>query len=93
MSPEFIEKWEHILEDVDKNKIPVEFIKKLIVKINGKKQDTCQKNREIELVKWVKYYEKFENIQGYNLSVQYLFYTDGDNTKLHEIEPYGVLSV
>ena len=40
MSPEFIEKWEHILEDVDKNKIPVEFIEKLIVKLNGKKQHT-----------------------------------------------------
>ena len=40
MSPEFIEKWEHILEDVDKHKIPVEFIKKLIVKLNGKKQHT-----------------------------------------------------
>ena len=40
MSPEFIERWEHILEDVDKNKIPVEFIKKLIVKLNGKKQHT-----------------------------------------------------
>lgn len=40
MSPEFIEKWEHILEDVEKNKIPVEFIKKLIVKLEGKKQHT-----------------------------------------------------
>ena len=40
MSPEFIDKWEHILEDVDKHKIPVEFIKKLIVKLNGKKQHT-----------------------------------------------------
>jgi hypothetical protein len=40
MSPEFIEKWEHILEDVDKNKIPVEFIKKLVVKLQGKKQHT-----------------------------------------------------
>ena len=40
MSTEFIEKWEHILEDVDKHKIPVEFIKKLIVKLNGKKQHT-----------------------------------------------------
>ena len=40
MSPEFIEKWEHILEDVEKNKIPVEFIKKLIVKLQGKKQHT-----------------------------------------------------
>jgi hypothetical protein len=40
MSPEFIEKWEHILEDVDKNKIPVQFIRKLIVKLEGKKQQT-----------------------------------------------------
>jgi hypothetical protein len=40
MSPEFIEKWEHILEDVEKNKIPVQFIKKLIIKLEGKKQHT-----------------------------------------------------
>jgi len=40
MSPEFIEKWEHILEDVEKNKIPVEFIKKLVIKMQGKKQHT-----------------------------------------------------
>jgi hypothetical protein len=40
MSPEFIEKWEHILEDVEKNKIPVQFIKKLIVKLQGKRQHT-----------------------------------------------------
>ena len=40
MSPEFIEKWEHILEDVEKNKIPVEFIKKLVIKLQGKKQHT-----------------------------------------------------
>jgi len=40
MSPDFIEKWEHILEDVEKNKIPVEFIKKLIIKLEGKRQQT-----------------------------------------------------
>ena len=40
MSPEFIAKWEHILEDVEKNKIPVQFIKKLIIKLQGKKQQT-----------------------------------------------------
>lgn len=42
MSPEFIEKWEHILEDVEKNKVPVQFIKKLIIKLHGqpKKQHT-----------------------------------------------------
>jgi hypothetical protein len=40
MSPDFINKWEHILEDIEKNKIPVEFIKKLIIKLQGKKQQT-----------------------------------------------------
>ena len=40
MSPEFIEKWEHIIEDVEKNKIPVQFIKKLVIKLQGKKQQT-----------------------------------------------------
>lgn len=40
MSPEFISKWEHILEDVEKQKIPVQFIKKIIVKLEGKRQQT-----------------------------------------------------
>ena len=40
MSPEFIAKWEHILEDVEKQKIPVQFIKKLIIKLQGKRQQT-----------------------------------------------------
>jgi hypothetical protein len=40
MSPEFFDKWEHILEDVEKNKIPIQFIKKLIIKLKGKKQHT-----------------------------------------------------
>lgn len=40
MSPEFIQKWEHILEDVEKQKIPIQFIKKIIVKLEGKRQQT-----------------------------------------------------
>lgn len=40
MSPEFIQKWEHIIEDVEKNKIPVHFIKKLVIKLQGKRQQT-----------------------------------------------------
>lgn len=40
MSPDFIKKWEHILEDVEKQKIPVEFIKKLVIKLKGKRQQT-----------------------------------------------------
>jgi hypothetical protein len=40
MSPEFIEKWEKLLEDVDKQQIPVEFIKKIVLKLVGRKQHT-----------------------------------------------------
>lgn len=45
MSPEFIAKWEHILEDVEKQKIPVQFIKKIIVKLNTKRQQTINIER------------------------------------------------
>lgn len=38
MSPEIFEKWEHIVDGVEKTKIPVEFIKKLILKLNGRRQ-------------------------------------------------------
>lgn len=40
MSPEVFEKWEHIVSGVDKTKIPVEFIKKLVIKLNGRRQKT-----------------------------------------------------
>ena len=40
LSDDAIKKWEHIIEDVDKQKIPVQFIKKLIIKLEGKRQQT-----------------------------------------------------
>jgi hypothetical protein len=40
MSPEFLKKWSHILEDVDKRAIPIEFIRKLIIKLERRKQHT-----------------------------------------------------
>jgi hypothetical protein len=40
MSPEFLNKWSHILEDVDKRAIPIEFIRKLIIKLERRKQHT-----------------------------------------------------
>lgn len=40
MSPEVFEKWEHIVNDVEKTKIPVEFIKKLVLKLSGRRQRT-----------------------------------------------------
>lgn len=45
MSPEFTAKWEHILQDVEKNKIPISFITKLVIKLSGKKQHTVNVQR------------------------------------------------
>jgi hypothetical protein len=40
MSPEFIQKWENLLQDVDKQKVPIEFIKKIVLRLLGKRQRT-----------------------------------------------------
>ena len=40
MTPDYIKKWEHILEDIDKVQVPVQFIRKIVVKMTGKKQHT-----------------------------------------------------
>lgn len=48
MSPEFIAKWEHILEDVEKQKIPIQFIKKIIVKLENKRQQTINIERFLQ---------------------------------------------
>ncbi len=45
MSPEFIQKWERLLDGVDKQQVPVEFIKKLILKLEGKRQKTINIER------------------------------------------------
>lgn len=48
MSPEFTAKWEHILQDVEKNKIPIQFITKLILRMRGKKQHTVNVQRMLK---------------------------------------------
>lgn len=40
MTPDLFSKWEHIIDGVEKTKIPVEFIKKLVIKLSGRKQKT-----------------------------------------------------
>jgi hypothetical protein len=40
MTPEYIRKWENILEDVEKSKVPIQFLKKIVVRLTGKKQHT-----------------------------------------------------
>jgi hypothetical protein len=39
-SNEFLKKWEHIIEEVNKTEIPLECIKKVVVRLHGKKQRT-----------------------------------------------------
>lgn len=48
MSPEFTAKWEHILQDVEKNKIPIQFITKLVLRLQGKKQHTVNVRRLLQ---------------------------------------------
>lgn len=40
MTPNFFDKWSLLIEETDKTKIPIQFIKKLVVKLGGKKQHT-----------------------------------------------------
>lgn len=40
LSEEFLEKWEHIVNEVNKTDVPLECIKKIVVRLHGKKQRT-----------------------------------------------------
>ncbi len=39
-SDEFLARWEHIMEEVNKTEIPLECIKKVVIRLHGKKQRT-----------------------------------------------------
>ena len=39
-SDEFLAKWEHIVSEVTKTEVPLECIKKVVIKLHGKKQKT-----------------------------------------------------
>ena len=39
-SDEFLLKWEHIIAEVTKTEVPLECIKKVVIKLHGKKQRT-----------------------------------------------------
>lgn len=48
MSPEFHTKWAHILQDVEKTTIPISFVKKVLMKLVGRKQRTINIERYIK---------------------------------------------
>jgi hypothetical protein len=58
-SEDFLDKWEHIISEVNKTDIPLECIKKVIIRLNGRKQKTInlatlkQQGLEIEEVELV----------------------------------------
>lgn len=39
-SDDFLRKWEHIIDEVSKTEIPLECIKKVIIKLNNKRRKT-----------------------------------------------------
>ena len=39
-SDEFLQQWEHIIDEVNKTEIPLECIKKVVIKLNNKKRKT-----------------------------------------------------
>ena len=39
-SDEFLEKWEHIIDEVHKTEVPLECIKKVVIRFDGKRQRT-----------------------------------------------------
>jgi hypothetical protein len=39
-SEEFLAMWEHIIDEVQKTEVPLECIKKVVIKLHGKKQKT-----------------------------------------------------
>ncbi len=40
LTDDFISTWEHIIEEVNKTDVPLECIKKMVIKLRGKKQKT-----------------------------------------------------
>lgn len=39
-SDEFLEKWEHLINDVDITEVPLECIKKIVIRLEGKQRKT-----------------------------------------------------
>mgnify|MGYP003651545212 CR=1 FL=1 len=44
-SSDYLQQWENLIEDIDKQKIPLEFIKKLVLRLVGRKQLTINIER------------------------------------------------
>ena len=63
-SDEFIQRWEHIIRDVDATEVPIECLKKIVVKLSGKRQRTINIHT---LKKQGLDYEEIESVIARNL--------------------------
>ena len=43
-SEDFLDRWEHIINEVSKTDVPIECIKKIVIKLESKKQKTINMN-------------------------------------------------
>ena len=73
MSPDFISKWESLIEDVDKHRVPVQFIKKLIIKLKGEDGKKRQQTINIE-----KFFEEGLNISAVEDAIENRLQVLGD---------------
>lgn len=48
MKSDLFEKWEHLVQGIEKERIPVEFIKKLVLKLEGRRQRTINVQSLVE---------------------------------------------
>ena len=77
-SNEFLEKWEHIIAQVAKTEVPLDCIKKIVIRLNGKRQRTINLNtlrkqgldiEEIEIVLTRTLTELGENVRDIDFIV------------------------
>jgi hypothetical protein len=72
-SDEFIQKWEHIIRDVDVTEIPLECLKKVVIRLAGRKQKTIN----IQLLKRRGHnFDDIETIINHTLNELDLIITD-----------------
>jgi hypothetical protein len=50
LSTEFLDKWKHIINDVEKSDIPTHLIDKLVVRLNGADGDTGSEEMSIQTI-------------------------------------------
>ena len=62
---EFLDRWEHLISEVNKTEVPLECIKKIVIRLEGKKQKTINlSNLKKQVLDW----EEIETVVTRTLS-------------------------